>query len=87
MRWGIVCGVAAWALALGAAAEPKIVQEPDREVVRKKTTVDFNDVRLDGELTKPEGGYVPGREETHFDNLLKPRKDFLQELEKSAEGL
>lgn len=87
MRWGIICGVAICALSLEATAETKVVQEPDKVVVRKKTTVDFNDVRLEGELTKPEGGYVPGREATHFDNLLKPREDFLQELEKSAEGL
>jgi len=93
--WGVAILALAWATP--AVAEPKapretektekVIREADRVVVRKNTTVDFNDVRLDGELTRPEGGYVPGREATHFDNLLKPRKDFLPELEKSGEGL
>lgn len=93
--WGVAILALAWATP--AVAEPeaprenekneRVVREADRVVVRKNTTVDFNDVRLDGELTRPEGGYVPGREATHFDSLLKPRQDFLPELEKSGEGL
>ncbi|HWV38720.1 MAG TPA: hypothetical protein VN033_09630 [Vulgatibacter sp.] len=100
--WGLAILALAWAAPANAEPkdEPrapreaeqtekaeKVIREADKVVVRKKTTVNFNDVRLEGELTGPDGGYVPGREATEFDSLLEPRKDFLQELEKSAEGL
>lgn len=62
------------------------IREPDREVVRSTTKVDFNEFQLEGELTRPQGGYVPSREQSQFDSLLKPRQDFLPELERSAEG-
>ncbi len=77
-----------WGVSTTAAAdETKMVHEPDRVVVKKSTTVDFNDVTMEGELIRPEGDYVPGRDPTHFDSLLKRRDNFLPELEKSAEGL
>ena len=41
-------------LALASDPQPKVVREPDKVVVRKKTVIDFNDVTVEGELTRPE---------------------------------
>ncbi|MGZ6125989.1 MAG: hypothetical protein ACXWLR_13565, partial [Myxococcales bacterium] len=73
-------------LAAAAAEEKppvKVVQEPDKVVVRKKTVIDFNDVTVEGELTKPEGSYVLDRTRTRFNSLIRLRDDFNPELQKS----
>ncbi len=78
-------------LSLAAAAEEKprvkVVQEPDKVVVRKRTVIDFNDVTVEGELTRPEGSYVLDRTRTHFNSLIRLRDDFNPELQKSADNL
>ncbi|MFL5391658.1 MAG: hypothetical protein ACJ79G_02350 [Myxococcales bacterium] len=87
------------ALALpAAAADPaasaaenkpgvRIVQEPDKVIVRKKTVIDFNDVTVEGELTKPEGSYLQSRSRTRFRSLIRLRDNFNPELQKSADNL
>ncbi len=74
-------GAGAW------AAESKVIQEADKTVFKKKTVIDFNDVTLEGELTKPEGSYLLNRKRTKFGNLIKLRNDFLPELQKSVDNL
>ncbi len=77
-------------LAAAAADEKpgvKVIQEPDKIVVRKRTVIDFNDVTVEGELTKPEGSYVLDRSRTHFNSLIRLRDDFNPELQKSADNL
>lgn len=68
-------------------AGPKIIQEPDKIVVRKRTVIDFNDVTVEGELTKPEGSYLLNRNKTRFQSLIKLRDNFNPELQKSADNL
>jgi len=76
---------------LPAAAEEKpgvkVIQEADKVVVRKRTVIDFNDVTVEGELTKPEGSYVLDRNRTRFPSLIRLRDDFNPELQKSADNL
>ena len=78
-------------LSLSALAEEKpgvkVIQEPDKVVVRKRTVVDFNDVTVEGELTKPEGSYVLNRNRTRFKSLIRLRDNFNPELQKSADNL
>ena len=78
-------------LSLPAAAEErpgvKVVQEADKVVVRKRTVIDFNDVTVEGELTRPEGSYVLNRNRTRFPSLIRLRDDFNPELQKSADNL
>lgn len=69
------------------AGESKVIQEADKTVYKKKTVIDFNDVTLEGELTKPEGSYLLNRKKTKFGNLIKLRNDFLPELQKSVDNL
>jgi hypothetical protein len=77
-------------LALPAFAqetEKKIIQEADKVVVRKRTVIDFNDVTVEGELTKPEGSYLMNRNRTRFQSLIRLRDNFNPELQKSADNL
>jgi hypothetical protein len=70
-----------------AFAEDKVVRESDKTVFRKKTTIDFTDVAIDGELTKPEGSYSVSKKKTTFKTLIKVRDNFNPELQKSVENL
>jgi hypothetical protein len=65
----------------------KVIQEEDRTVYRKKTVIDFTDVAVEGELTKPEGSYVLHRKKTDFQSLIKVRENFDPELQKSVDNL
>ncbi len=78
-----------FALAASAAEErgPRVVQGADKVVVRKRTVIDFNDVTVEGELTKPEGSYLLNRSKTRFQSLIKLRDNFNPELQKSADNL
>jgi len=81
-------GIAALSLvATSAFAEDKVVREADKTVFRKKTTIDFTDVAIDGELTKPEGSYSVSKKKTTFKTLIKVRENFNPELQKSVENL
>lgn len=85
VRAAIVCGAVLWA---GAAfADEKVIREEDKTVFKKKTVVDFNDVTLEGELTKPEGSYLVDKKKARFSSLIKLRSDFLPELQKSVDNL
>src|SRR5258706_11826777 len=68
-------------------AGPKVVQEADKVVIRKRTVIDFNDVTVEGELTKPEGSYLLNRNKTRFQSLIRLRDNFNPELQKSADNL
>ena len=73
-----------------AAESPKgvkVIQEPDKVIVRKRTVVDFGDVTVEGELLKPEGSYLLHRNKTRFQPLIELRNDFDAELRRSADNL
>jgi hypothetical protein len=80
--------VLAIALAAPAAlAQDSVVQEGDKTVFNKKTVIDFSDVSIEGELTKPEGSYIKNRKKTRFRNLIELRGNFRPELKRSASAL
>jgi hypothetical protein len=84
----VFAGIALLSLVSSAAfAEDKVVREADKTVFRKKTTIDFTDVAIDGELTKPEGSYSVSKKKTTFKTLIKVRDNFNPELQKSVENL
>lgn len=74
-------------MSTSAFAQDKVVREADKTVFRKKTTIDFTDVAIDGELTKPEGSYSVSKKKTTFKTLIKVRDNFNPELQKSVENL
>jgi hypothetical protein len=70
-----------------ATAQDKVVHEDDKVVFKKKTVIDFNDVTLEGDLTKPEGSYILNRRKAKFGSLIKLRENFEPELQKSVDNL
>ncbi len=86
-----VAVMALWAGPALAEEEPKtevkVIQEEDRTVFRKKTSIDFTEMAVEGELTKPEGSYVLNRKKTDFQSLIRVRDNFNPELQKSVDNL
>jgi hypothetical protein len=74
-------------VASSARAQDKVVHEDDKVVFKKKTVIDFNDVTLEGDLTKPEGSYILNRRKAKFGSLIKLRENFEPELQKSVDNL
>ena len=75
------------ALAVPAFAEDTVVEEADKVVYNKKTVIEFSDVNIEGELTKPEGSYIKNRKKTRFRNLIELRGNFRPELKRSVSAL
>ncbi len=59
----------------------------DRIVYKKKTIIDFSEVTIEGELTKPEGSYIVNRKVSRFSKLIRIRENFVPELLGSANEL
>jgi hypothetical protein len=70
-----------------AYAQTQVVQEPDRVVVKKKTIIEFGSGVIDGTFAQPEGSYTLVAPRPGFPNLIKLRKDFLPELERSTDRM
>ena len=83
----IVLAAVVFALSATPALAQNVVQGEDTTVFKKKTMIDFSDVTLEGELTKPEGQYGLSRGKTKFNSLIKLRRHFQGEMQKSVEQL
>lgn len=79
--------VGALGVPVGASAQDKTLTEAEKVEYKKKTIIDFSDVTIQGELTKPEGSYLLNRKKTKFNSLLKLRTNFLPELFNSIDNL
>ena len=84
---GLVIALAAVFVSAPAAAQDTGKSAKGRVEYSKKTIIDFNDVTLEGELTKPEGAYLLDRKKTKFSSLIKLRDNFLNELQTSVDNL
>jgi len=70
-----------------AAADPPLDHGDGRVAFDRRTVIDFSDVTIEGELTKPEGAYVENRRRTHFPSLVESRKNFRAEMLESGAAL
>ena len=86
-KLSVAVALFALAASVPAFAQDTVIQEEDKVVVNKKTVIDFSDVNIEGELTKPEGSYVKNRKKTRFRNLIEMRGDFRPELSRSVSKL
>ena len=68
-------------------AQDNVIQEEDRVVYEKKTAVDFSDVNIEGQLSKPEGSYIKNRKRTSFRSLIELRGHFRNEMRRSVDAL
>lgn len=89
MKTTIVMGVFALGLGLAssASAQDKVIRQADRTEYKAKTVIDFGDVTIQGELTRPQGAYLLNRRKTRFQSLLKVRDNFLRELQSSTDNI
>lgn len=87
MRIGFLLVFAVLAVSAAPVRAQNVVQGKDISVFKKKTVIDFSDVTLEGELTKPEGAYGLSRGKTRFNTLIKLRTHFTPELNKSTDQL
>ncbi|MEM1022749.1 MAG: hypothetical protein AAGD10_04110 [Myxococcota bacterium] len=89
MKTTIMLG--AFALGLGlaatASAQDRVRRLADRTEYKAKTVIDFGDVTIQGELTRPQGAYLLNRRKTRFQSLLKVRDNFLRELQTSTDNI
>ena len=64
-----------------------VVQQEDKISYKKKTTIDFSDKTIEGELVKPEGAFVGVRKDIKFKNFIKVRANFRDKLEESSDNI
>jgi hypothetical protein len=83
----VLAVVSLLALSAPALAQDSTVVEADKTIYNKKTVIDFSDVNIEGELTKPEGSYIKNRKKTRFRNLIELRGNFRPELARSVSKL
>ncbi len=71
------------------AQEDEFVKDPDNPDIqyRKKTEYDFEDDVVEGSFVRPEGDYINARRNSRHSSLIKIRKDFVDQLLKSAEDI
>ena len=70
-----------------ACAQDAVQQEEDKISYRKKTTIDFSDKTIEGELVKPEGAFVGVRKDIKFKNFIKVRANFRDKLAESSDNI
>lgn len=54
---------------------------------KKRTSIDFEDELIQGEMKKPELFYLLQKKQFNFKRLIKLRNDFLPEMKRSAEEI
>lgn len=91
MRCLLLLLALAWAAPRSAAAQEKAAAPATDKAGKgkkgagKERFFDFEGLVIDGELRKPGAFFASAREKVRFDRLLRLRKSFLQEVEKSAQ--
>lgn len=85
--WLAALAALAMSSTASVALAQDVIQEDDKVVYKKRTLVDFNDVTLEGELSKPEGAYMHSHRTARFNTLINYRTSFADELQKSVDNL
>jgi hypothetical protein len=84
---GLMLGMTGAALAQDAPAGGEGAEGGEQTVYKKTTIIDFSDVTITGELTKPEGSYLMNKKKANFDLLIRVRDNFLPEMIKTVDHL
>ena len=83
--WLLLSVSTAWAQDPAAAPAEEGVEV--QTVYKKTTIIDFSDVTITGELTKPEGSYLMNKKKSSFNLLIRVRDNFLPEIKSTADNL
>ena len=70
-----------------SAYSQDVVQQEDKITYKKKTSIDFSDKMIEGELTKPEGAFVGVRKDIKFKNFIMIRANFRDKLAESEDNI
>lgn len=66
-----------------SAQSPAAKTEKDK----RKTSIDFEDELIQGEVKKPELFYLLQKKQFNFKRLIKLREDFLPEMRRTSEDI
>ena len=82
MKRILALAVATMILALGglALAADDDTVEKDGVLYKKKTSYDFEDDVVEGELVRPEGEYIDTRRKSKHSSLIRIREHFIPEM-------
>lgn len=72
---------------LSAAVYADEPEEEPKVVYKQKTEIDFEGLEIEGELLKPQGSLLLGRQAAKFNPLIKLRTDFDDEMDKSVQEI
>lgn len=77
------------ALALASTATAQTKSDTPKDTVRfqRRTLIEFSDVEVTGEVTRPEATLVNARTGARFRSLIRYRGDFRPELLSSLDAL
>lgn len=59
----------------------------DRVVHARRTVINFSEIELMGEVSRPASLYVQARRKTNFNVLIRAKGHMVPELERSLDGL
>ena len=62
------------------AEEPKVIY-------KERTEIDFEGVEIAGELVRPQGALILDRKRAKFNPMIKLRRDFDDEMDKSVDEI
>ncbi|MBW1809555.1 MAG: hypothetical protein JRJ87_15280 [Deltaproteobacteria bacterium] len=79
---GLILGTSSMVMAQEEATEGETTT-----MYKKTTIIDFSDVTITGELTKPEGSYLMNKKKANFNLLIRVRDNFLPEMIKTVDNL
>lgn len=72
---------------LPAIAAAKDDDEGGNVIYQKKTTINFEEDTIDGDLTRPDSVYVESRKRVRHSNLIRIREDFREKVLASVSAL
>lgn len=73
--------------AAGGAAPGGAAAGPGGVAYKQKTTYDFDDDTVEGDLVRPDGEMIDSRNKAKHSSLIKIRENFIPELLKGVEYL
>lgn len=82
-----------WSFALVAGLSLVLVtsisfaQKVEKDKSKRRTTINFEDELIQGEVKKPELLYLLQRKQFNFKRLIKLRENFLPEMRRTAEDM
>lgn len=69
------------------SAGPAFAQQSKVEKDKRKTSIDFEDELIQGEVKKPELFYLLQKKQFNFKRLIKLREDFLPEMRRTSDDI